>query len=97
MLKHEINLSNYDNLAPISSAIRYKNVLWRSAVLDDKSLYQGLPRPENNKLWEDLYECVWHSQSHIWNYCLSCESSRHEQDPKERRYAHDQQIVADCA
>lgn len=49
--------SNSLRVAPASSAIRYKNVLTSSGVQEDLSPYQGPPTEENNKLWDDLYNC----------------------------------------
>lgn len=43
--------------APATSAIRYKDVPWTAGVEDDMSAYQGPPSEENNRLWEDLFQC----------------------------------------
>jgi hypothetical protein len=42
---------------PAQSSIRYKNVVFTSGIDGDLSPYQGLPTPENNALWVELYDC----------------------------------------
>lgn len=44
-------------IAPVNSAVEYKNVVWTAGVEDDKTAYQGHPNEENDHLWEELYNC----------------------------------------
>ena len=46
-----------NHLAPAQDAISNEKVVFSSAFGIERSLFQGEPNDENDKLWTNLYDC----------------------------------------